>query len=168
MPTDRIATMARQDRARELHEQGMTWQEVAAECGYRSRGAAYEGALSSARRDPGRGRNERIALHNERLEWLISQAELVYRRKHYVVAGKDGVIVYGPKPSDGLPVEPLDDDAPKLEALKLIKSLDESQRKLWGDDAPTRKIVEVITEDVIDAEIRRLEAELAATGQVET
>jgi DNA-binding Lrp family transcriptional regulator len=43
-----------------------------------------------------------------------------------------------------------------------IRRTSESIRKLLGLDAPTRRIVEVITEDVIDAELRALEAEMAA------
>lgn len=41
-------------------------------------------------------------------------------------------------------------------------SIMDRRAKLLGLDAPTRKIVNVITEDLVDAEIRKLEAELAA------
>lgn len=51
-----------------------------------------------------------------------------------------------------------------LQAIDRLIKIQERRAKLRGLDAPTRKIVEVITEDVIDAELRRLESELAANG----
>jgi hypothetical protein len=89
------------------------------------------------------------------LEWLLDQALTIHDRRHYVVSNKGDVVV-GP---DG---QALDDDGVKLEALKLIKALSESRRVLRGLDAPKRKQVEFIDADTVEAEIRRLNAEMAA------
>ena len=48
-------------------------------------------------------------------------------------------------------------------SLALLK-VSESRRRLLGLDQPMRRTVEVITEDQVDAEIRRLEGKLAAPG----
>lgn len=47
-------------------------------------------------------------------------------------------------------------------AIDRCLTIMERRAKLLGLDAPTRKVVNVITEDLVDAEIKRLEAELAA------
>lgn len=160
--TDRPATMARQDQARELHDQGYTWDQVAAMCTppYARRSSAYEAALAASRRDPDRRRHERIAAEEELLEWLIVEGTKLYRRHHFVVAPKGDVVLH---PETG---EPLDDDGCKLEALKFIKGVGESRRKLRGLDAPTRSRVEVITEDMVEAEIRRITEEMGVRDSV--
>lgn len=55
----------------------------------------------------------------------------------------------------------LPDDAPILAAVAQWLRIAERRSKLMGLDAPARQIVTVITEDVVDAEIRRLQEELA-------
>lgn len=49
-----------------------------------------------------------------------------------------------------------------VEAWNAIRGWAERKAKLLGLDAPTRSTVQVITADQIDAEIARLEAEIAA------
>lgn len=49
-----------------------------------------------------------------------------------------------------------------VEAWNAIRGWAERKARLLGLDAPTRRAVEVITTDQIDAEIARLEAEIAA------
>ncbi|WP_298207514.1 helix-turn-helix domain-containing protein [Ferrimicrobium sp.] len=50
-------------------------------------------------------------------------------------------------------------------AIEVGVKLLERLAKLWGLDAPTRKVLEVITESVIDEAIAALEAELRADDQ---
>lgn len=59
---------------------------------------------------------------------------------------------------DGVPMV---DDEPVLRAAQTILRIKDMRAKLTGEYAPSRSRVEVVTEDVIDAEIRALEQELA-------
>lgn len=54
-----------------------------------------------------------------------------------------------------------------LSAIDRALRIMERRARYEGLDAPTRQVVTVITEDVIDAEIRRLEEKLAARAQVD-
>lgn len=109
---------------------------------------------------------ERLDADLVRLNELDTVAWEILGRNHLVV--NEGRIVQ----HDGAP---LVDSGPALTALTVLRANcdarrknRESYRKLFGLDAPTRRIVEVITEDVLDAEIRRLQeeqAELTADGR---
>ena len=59
-----------------------------------------------------------------------------------------------------------DHDRPRtaVEAWNAIRMWSERKARLLGLDAPTKSRVEVITEDVIEAEITRLEAQLGERG----
>jgi hypothetical protein len=48
-----------------------------------------------------------------------------------------------------------------LEALKILVMIDERRAKLVGLDAPRRQAIEVVTDEVIDAEIAELTKKLA-------
>ena len=50
-------------------------------------------------------------------------------------------------------------------AIEVATKLLERLAKLWGLDAPTRKVLEVITESVVDEAIAALEAEFRADDQ---
>lgn len=50
-------------------------------------------------------------------------------------------------------------------AIEVGVKLLERLAKLWGLDAPTRKVLEVVTESVVDEAIAALEAELRADDQ---
>ena len=50
-------------------------------------------------------------------------------------------------------------------AIEVATKLLERLAKLWGLDAPTRKVLEVVTESVVDEAIAALEAELRADDQ---
>ena len=56
---------------------------------------------------------------------------------------------------------------PKLQAIKTFVAIERRRAEIQGYDAPKRKELTVISEGVVDAEIRRLEAELDA-GALET
>ena len=49
-----------------------------------------------------------------------------------------------------------------LNAVDRLVRIDEEEAKLLGLYAPAKSRVEVVTEDVVDAELARLTAELAA------
>ena len=52
------------------------------------------------------------------------------------------------------------DDAPKLAAIKTFVAIERRRAEIQEYDAPKRKELTVISESVVDAEIRRLEEEL--------
>lgn len=144
-----------------MHAQGESWAKIAARLGYPSGKAAYGGAVRAARRDPVQDRMERIEEEEHRINWLIGQAVAILQEHHYVIEGRDAVIVEHP-----LTGEYLDDYRPKIDALKLIQSLSRDKRRLLGLDVPTRRVVEVITDDRITQEIQRLESEMANNDQL--
>jgi hypothetical protein len=105
------------------------------------------------------------ALENARLDMLWVRAMQVLSRTHVVVSHGRIVYVMTTTAEGGIQETPLQDDGPVLAAIRELRMLSESRRKLNGLDAPTQ--VQVINDDLIDAEIRRLTEELdrAAAGQ---
>jgi hypothetical protein len=87
----------------------------------------------------------------ERLDQLQVEALAVLRRRHVAVSG--GKIVRG---DDG---QPLVDDGPVLAAIGKLLDIQARRARLLGLDAPNKH--EVLTLDAIDAEIRRLEEQVA-------
>ena len=82
-----------------------------------------------------------------RLAWRVATS------KHYTTT-QTGRVATGP---DGQPVI---DDGPVLHALDRLLRFDDHEAKLVGLYAPARSRVEVITEDVIDAECAALAAQV--------
>jgi hypothetical protein len=95
---------------------------------------------------------ELLRLELDRLDMMWRAAVEVLRRKHVTVSHGKVVIVDG---------QPLPDDAPVLNAIDRLLSIQARRAKLLGLDAP--KKIEVLSMDVIDAEILRLSAELGVT-----
>ena len=62
-------------------------------------------------------------------------------------------------------VKPVIDLKPRLAALGELRKIEDSVARLCGTEAPKRVDVNVITEDAVDAEIQRLERELAANSR---
>jgi len=93
------------------------------------------------------------AMDLERLDQLQVEALAVLRRRHLVVQGAKIV-----KGEDG---EPLVDDGPVLAAIGKLLDIQARRARLLGLDAPNKH--EVLTLDAIDAEIRRLEDQVAKT-----
>lgn len=62
---------------------------------------------------------------------------------------------------DGNRYDDVTDIAAVAALIREARRLDESWRRLWGLDAPTRRVVEIIGDDAVDAAIRQLEAEMA-------
>ena len=154
-------TIERDERARLLRVQGMTWAEIARELNFNNPSAAFAAASRASRREPVLARTAKIEEPENRINRLIGQAVAILSEHHYVVEGRDATIVQHPETG-----EYLDDVRPKIEALKLIQSLSRDRRKLLGLDVPTRKQIEVLTDDRINEEIRKLEAELATNDQL--
>lgn len=149
----RVATAERRAKALRMRTAGATLEEIAAACGHKTRGAASQDisrALAILRTEPA---EEMKALANQRLDVLWRSAMTVLGRTHYVVS--NGRLMQ----LNGLPMR---DDDPTLRAIGSLLQIEQRRAKLNGLDAP--KQVEVITIDAVEAEIRRLNAEL---GRVE-
>ncbi len=142
-----IVTAERDGRAAHLRAQGWTYGRIGAELNVNT-GSAYAMVARAIARAPAEGANELRAIESERLTAVIAKAwEIVHADHPYVSAGR---LLTG-----------VQDAGPVLAALNLIRTTSESLRKLYGLDAPARQVITVITEDAVDAELRRLETELA-------
>lgn len=142
----------RDARAVELRRRHLNYQQIAREMGYASKSSAYEAVQRGLNDTQAESNDEVRQMELERLDDLARVAQRAMNARHYVVSA-GGKIVYHPDTG-----EPLIDHGPNLQALdKLIKIM-ERRAKYLPLDAPTR--VEVFTLDAIEAEIRRLEAEL--------
>lgn len=151
----RAAATDRRARALKLRAAGATLDDImAAVPGYKSRAAVSQDisrALATLRTEPA---DEMRALGNERLDLLWRTAMQILGRTHYLVS--NGRLM---TTTDG---QPMRDDDPALRAIGVLLNVEQRRARLNGLDAP--KQVEVITLDAVEAEIRRLNAEL---GRVE-
>lgn len=157
MPRRRsLATMEKDAKAADLFRRGLSYRQIAAECGWTSPASAVEAvrrAVSDAARDS-MANDQAFSLMLERLQDYRRQAWRVVSTKHYATNQAGNVVRH---PDTGQPM--LDDD-PVLRGLDRLVKFDELEAKLRGLYAPARKQVEVIGEDVVDAAIVRLEAEM--------
>lgn len=157
MPRRRSAeTMASDHKAYDLFRRGLSYRQVAAEMGWKSSNAAVEAVRRAARdnaADPMEQAEARQAAL-DRLQDYRRAAQRVLATRHYHVA-QSGKLVEGP---DG---GYLVDDGPVLAALdRLVKIAQEDSR--LRDLYPAAKArVQVITEDMVDAEIAELARQVA-------
>lgn len=165
----------RDHRAAELRGQGWSYQRIADELGFASKGHACNAVMRAYAEIPSEASEHAKALDLERIDRLIEQAWAVMLRDHVTVShgrvvGKqvgwqrddDGQIL---RDGEGAPVpayEDILDDGPALAAIREIRALLERRAKIIGYEAPARSRVEVITEDVFDVELASLEAQVAA------
>lgn len=152
----RIEVAERRAKALELRKAGVPYDKIKDQLGYKTRAAAIQDvqrAMAAMVREPA---DDLRALEDERLDMLWFRAMQVLSRQHITVSNGRVVMHNG---------QPVTDDGPILAAIRELRMLSESRRKLHGWDAPTK--VEVITDDALDREIKRLSDELgrAAAGQ---
>lgn len=151
--------VSRAERERDLDAQAarlralrFTYDQIAEQLGY----ADHSGARKAAQRGRDRAVREphedMVLMDLAELDEMAREAWKVLRSTHYVV--DRGAVVL-------LDDVPLLDDGPVLAAISKLLDIQTRRAKLVGLDAPTKSRVEVLTEDAIDSEIRRLEGELA-------
>lgn len=158
-PTKAQSVLIAQRRAKavEMRIAGASFQQIADELGYNSRGAACQDvtrALEAAIAEQTRASEVYREEELQRLDMLLAEAWRVMKRHHAVVSNGKVVKV---DTKDGAE-ETLLDDGPVLAAIDRVLKIQERRAKLLGLDAPTK--VEAITIDALDAEIARLAAEL--------
>lgn len=145
-----LDTVRRDADAAAMRARGATYQDVAAALGYASRGAACEGVSRALAAVPVEAADELRAVERIRLDAITARAWDIAMAEHPMI-------------SYGRVVDGVNDPGPVLHALEVIRRVSESRRRLLGIDAPIRRAVEVITNDVIMAEIERLSAELGVS-----
>lgn len=148
----RTATQRHAEAVR-LRSEGHTYEQIAAQLGYRDRASAYNAVqrtIASTVREPA---DELRQMELIRLDSLWLQAMQVLQAQHVTVS--NGRVVTIEK--DGEPV-PVPDDAPVLQAIDRLLKIMERRSKLLGLDAPAK--VEVMSLDRIDQAITELEREL--------
>lgn len=147
---------AERDRAAaELRQQRLTYQQIADQMGYAGRSGAYEAVQRALATVPREAAEALMALEMDMLDRLDREALKILSHDHVKVTDSGKIVL----DSDGNKIL---DEMPKLRAIDALRRNSESRRRLKGIDAPTRRIVEVITEDVVDAQLRSLDDEHAA------
>lgn len=146
-----LANAERDAQACRMVVEGHTYEEIARVLGYSDRGKAHtavQRALTLTMREPA---DEVRKIHLARLQEMYKTAREIMVSSHYAV--QNGKVVH----LDGTPVL---DDMPKLAAIDRMLRVLEREAKLLGIDAA--KQIEIISLDAVQAEIREIEARMAA------
>ena len=157
MPRRRSAeAIERDQRAYDLFRRGLSYRHVAAEMKWKSPNAAFEAVRRAAKdnaADPLEQAEARQAAL-DRLQDYRRAAQRVLSARHYVVS-QGGKLVLGP---DG---KPLADGDPVLRALAQLLRIDQEDSRLRDLYPAAKTRVEVITEDAVDAEYKKILGEIA-------
>lgn len=132
----RIDAAERRYKALDLRKQGQSYRAIGAQLNI-SEAQAHTDVQTALRRLAAlelASADELRALELARLDMLIVEAARVLAATHPYVSG--GKVLSGFTP-DGQPIG-LTDDGPKLAAIKELRALSESRRKLLGLDAPAK------------------------------
>ncbi|MFC9821387.1 hypothetical protein ACFWG6_30905 [Streptomyces erythrochromogenes] len=119
--------VARDARAAELRAQGWTYQAIADELGYYDKSHAWRQLQNARKRILKPALEQLIATEMQQLDELYVAALEILEREH--VAISQGKIM---KDDDGTPIL---DDGPRLAAIREMRMIRESFRKLHGLDA---------------------------------
>jgi len=145
--------------ALELRRQGFTYDQIAQSLGYTGKSGSYAAVQRALALSVRETADEVRQLEVERLEDLRRPALEALRRRHLVVS--QGKVMYDPDTG-----EPLVDSMPALHAIDRLIKISERMAAFRGLDAPRRSVSEVLTLDVIQAEILRLRSQIPS-GQME-
>lgn len=161
MPRRRSAeSMEKDAQAYDLYRRGLSYRQIAAQVGWKSPKSALEAVKRAAADNvtpPGEADAARQVFY-DRLQDYRRAMQRVLATRHYVTS-QSGKLVLGP---DG---QPLLDDDPVGRAVDRLLKIDDTEIRLRGLYAPVRARVEVIPDDVLDDEIRKLNERLAATDE---
>jgi hypothetical protein len=156
-----IETRIRDAKAVELRRRGLSYEQIAGQLEFSAVSSAFEAVKRGLADTCAEENPVQAQMSMERLDALTRLFERIAATKHLVVSLGSGKVVMDP----ARPGQPLTDDGPVMQAGLALLRVEESRRKLKGLDAPSRTRVEVITADVIESEIARLEGELAANDR---
>lgn len=174
-------SMRRDYQAAELHGQGWSYQRIADELGFASRGHVSDAITRAYAGIPTEEARLARQVDLERIDRLIEQAWQVMLTPHLAVSNGKVVRRFAGVERDEDGIERLDldgkpipvfedvlDDGPRLAAVNTIKGLLERRAKIFGYDAPAKSRVEVITADMIESQIAELESQLARNDPADT
>ena len=139
-------------RALSFRAQGWTYDRIAAEMRYHDRSAARKAVERALGTDVRESNEAAKALLIADLNAAKQAVWAVLEANHLVIS--DGRVVT----LDG---EPIPDDEPVLKAVDRLVKIDQELAKIYGAYAPALARVEVITEDVVDAELAVLARQVA-------
>ena len=151
-----LATAERDAKACQMVIEGNTYDHIAKTLGYSDKAAAHravERTLIATRQAPA---DEVRKIHLARLQEMYKVAREIMISSHWAV--QNGKVVH----LDGSPVT---DDMPKLAAIGKMLDILAREAKLLGLDAA--KQIEIISLDAVQAEIREIEARMAARESAE-
>lgn len=172
----RTVNSAKRDaEAAALRARGYSFQRIAGELGFASKGKAHEAVMRAFADIPSEEAKQAKDLDLERIDRLIEHSWSVMEREHITVSngrivGKrigwerdeaTGEVLHD---SDGAPIpvfEDILDDGPGMNAVREVRMLLERRAKMIGYDAPTQARIEVITEDAVDAEMAEIARKIA-------
>lgn len=144
-----IETREREQEVIRLRKAGVGFDEIAAQVGYNDE--------SSARSALKRGLSRRV---DEDIDSFRYAEELKYddweRKLLEIFHGAYITASFGKVVTDPRTGAPVADLGPNLSAARQLIALAERRSKLRGGDAPFRKVLSIITDDVVQAEIRRV------------
>jgi hypothetical protein len=141
----RIETAKRNGEAARLRSRGLSYQEIADQLGYASKGAAHDGVRRALQEAVQEGVDELRQVETSHLLDLRRAALAVMEAHHVVVS--NGRVVY-------LGEQPLTDTGPVLAAISQLVRISERLSRLHGLDAPVKHDVQVT--DALKAEIDEL------------
>jgi hypothetical protein len=148
--------MEKDQQAYDLFRRGLSYRQIASQLDWKSQKSAFEAVRRAARdnaADPLEQAEARQAFY-DRLQDYRRAAQRVLSTRHYVTT-QTGNLAHGP---DGSPL--LDDD-PVLRALDRLVKIDDMELRLRDLYPAAKSRVEVITEDVVDAEMAMLARQVA-------
>ena len=178
----RTVKVTRRDfAAAEMRATGASYERIAAEMGFASRGHVHDAVTRALRDTPYDGAEDDKLLDLMRIDRLIEQAWEVMTTPHITVS--NGKVVrrfagFELRPdgtealdADGkrIPLfEDIRDDAPVLAAINTIRQLLKRRAEIIGYDAPVKTRIEVITADMVESKIAELESQLALNDPADT
>ncbi|HET9893671.1 MAG TPA: hypothetical protein VFQ44_01810 [Streptosporangiaceae bacterium] len=155
MPRERtIQDRERDMEALQLKRRGLPLHQIATQLGWAGPPGAHAAIRRALKDCYAPERDDAIIMETERLDDVLRTLYRVMMSRHVMVS--HGKIMRDPKT-----LEPLYDDAVNVQAAQAIVRASESLRKLHGLDAPTRSRVQVITDDDLDQEYKKLLDEIA-------
>lgn len=153
----------REEEAVRLRAQNWSYDAISKELGWANGTAAKKAVQRALDRHEESNGDELRRVENAKLDLMEARLRDILNTRWVRV--EHGKIVFGPDLDlEGRQVA-LEDPGPHLAAIREYRQVTGRRAALRGLDAPMRKVVEVITDDAVDAEIRRLEAMMEALSE---
>jgi hypothetical protein len=147
-----IESALRDAKAVDLRVQGKTLQEIAGTLGWGHRQTAADAITRALRRNEWPQVEALRALESEKLDRNERRCLELLDKLYFVVSLRTGKLVRDEHD------QALTDPAPTLAILRELRMIGERRAKLFGLDAPMRVIVEEVTEEIVKAEMDRINA----------